>query len=163
MGSEQSDWSQAWWPYSVFPGCLRVAVAIVSVIPLSVSGPMFDSVESFFSPPLNFSPSFFQLDFKSWHGVNPWQIQILFPITLFLFFPYFALLFSPPIFSFSSSCLLFSSPFCCFSFSLSSLFFSPDFFLLFPFSLFCFFSFSPLNFFLVSPLCQGGWFETQRL
>ena len=108
MGSEQSDWSQAWWPYSVFPGCLRVAVAIVSVIPLSVSGYMFNSVESFFSPPLIFSTSFFQLDFKSWHGVNLWQIPILFPITLFLFFPSFALLFSPPIFSFSStSCFLF--------------------------------------------------------
>ena len=105
----------------------------------------------FFFCPLFSSPSPFQLEFKSWHGFNTYQILIFFSITLFLFFPSFfpllhlffcpPLLFLPPLFpclpsffsfsyffpihflSFSSSCFLFYFPICCFSFSLSSLFF----------------------------------------
>ena len=93
-----------------------------------------------------FPSSLFQLDFKSWHGFNPYQIPIFF-LSLFsflpFFFPSFALLvFCPPLISsphspclpsfysfpipFLSFLLLvsfFSSPFCCFSFSLSSHYF----------------------------------------
>ena len=57
----------------------------------------------------------------------------------------------------------FSSPFCCFSFSLFSHYFilliSSSFTPPLSFTLFFVFvfSFSPLNFFLVSTLCQGGY------
>ena len=99
-----------------------------------------------------FFPLLFQLVFKSWHGFNPYQISIFFPITLF--FSFFPSCFCPPLISsspfplpsflhscsyslsipflsFSSSCFLFFftflllfSPFCCFSFSLYSLSFN---------------------------------------
>ena len=69
---------------------------------------------------------------------------ILFPFVFFLFYFLFP-------------------PFCCFSFSLSSLYFifliSSSFSSPLSFSLFLFFSFSPLNFFLVSPHYQGGCYE----
>ena len=92
------------------------------------------------------------LDFKSWHGFNPYQYFFLSFFSFLPFFfpsfalfppPFFPLLFFPssnsflplsPVFlpfffllffshSFSSSCFLFSSPFCCFSVSLSSFYF----------------------------------------
>ena len=88
---------------------------------------------AFFSPPF-FPP----LSLSPWHGFNPYQNPIFFPITPFLFFPsffpsfafsssfspaflpFFFILFFPFLFFFFFL-FPFSSPFCCFSFSLSSL------------------------------------------
>ena len=144
-----------------------------------------------FPPLLFFFLSLFQLDFKSWHGFNPYQIPIFFlPITLFLFpLLHFCFLFCPPLISYSPFplpsfifffLLFFSHSFCFFFFFLFPFFFFFPFLLhFFPsflpfivlisssfppplsFSLFLFFSFSPLNFFLVSPLYQGGCYETK--
>ena len=126
-----------------FSVMIRRYCKLVSIT-ASVSGPRFDSVESFFClffcPSSLFFPSLFQLDFTSWHGFNPYQIPIFFYHS-FSFLPFFFLpfaLFSLPFLSssnvflpffpaflpfffllfFSHSCFLFSSPFCCFSFSL---------------------------------------------
>ena len=57
-----------------------------------------------------FSPSLFQLEFKSWHGFDPYQIPIFFPITLFLFFPSFFPSFFPLLFLSSSNVFLPFSP-----------------------------------------------------
>ena len=92
----------------------------------------FFSFFSFF-PPLYFSPALFQLDgsiptrsqfysyplslfFPLWLFFFPFLSSSNFPLAFLLFF--FLLFFSHSI---PSSCFLFSSPFCCFSFSLSSL------------------------------------------
>ena len=128
-----------------------------------------------------FSPSFPPLSLSPWHGFNPYQNQIFFPITPFLFFPsffpsfalsssfspaflpFFFLLFFPFLFFFFL--FPFSSPFCCFSFSLSSLSFihliSSSFSPPLSFSLFFLLSFSPLKFFLSSPLYEGGCYNTK--
>ena len=109
---------------------------------LSVSGPRFDSVESFFF----FVPPLFSPLLSPGMGSIPTRSQFFY-ITLFLFFPSFfpRLYFFPHLFlsssnfflPFSPACLpsfflspilfpllflfpFFSSPFCCFSFSLSS-------------------------------------------
>ena len=108
-----------------------------SSLSLSISGPRFDSVESsffFFFFSLLF---FFSLSLSA-RWFNTYQIPILF-LSSFSFFPSLALFFPfwsssnfPLAFllfffllffshSIPSSCFLFSSPFCCFSFSLSSL------------------------------------------
>ena len=119
---------------------------------------MEDFCFSFF-PPLFFLPSLFQLDFKSWHRFNLYQIPIysyhsfifflLFFSPLFLSSSNFFLLVSPtflPSFSFSYSFpflfLLLVSFFLllCFSF-LRLFFYSPDYFLLSPSSLFLLFLF----------------------
>ena len=107
-------------------------------LPLSVSRPRFDSVESFFffcprlppPPPPPPPLSLFQLDFKSWHAFNPYQTP---------FFPSFALLFSP---SFFCPPLISSSPFPMPSFLFSQSF-SSYFLFFFPFLLLFFLSLLP--------------------
>ena len=104
-------------------------------------------------------PSLFQLDFKSWHGFNPYQIPILFYHS-FSFLPFFFSLFCtfPPSFLSSSNVFLpFSPAFLPFFFLL---FFSHSysffFYFLFPFFLVLLFFLS----FLKSLLCYriSNWF-----
>ena len=160
----------------------RYPFAIVSVtmpIPLSVSGPRFDSVESFFlcnlliPPPLSFS-----------YTLSPWVQSLAdhFPSITFSFLPFFSpylhffphfcphfFLSSPPAFLLFFFLLLFSHSFY-FFFSSCFLFFFPFlllfflsflllFFLLISFSsifLIVFFSFTPFSFFLVHFFAKGA-------
>ena len=135
----------------ISPGHFRVTVyypfAIVSITAVTVSvDPGLILWRAFVFPPL--PPH--QLEFKSWHGFSPYKIQIYFPITHFfssLLFPLLCasfflplLFFGPPLISTSPFPLFFLSP--CFPFflprsaafflSFLPLFYSPDFFLLFP-------------------------------
>ena len=133
------------------PGHFRVMVCRYCKLVTLVESLFFVVPPLFFCPssPPPPPPSLFQLDFKSWHGFNPQ----FFSITLFLFFPSFPLLHFFPSFFLSSSNVflpfspaflpfflfpilfpflfflfllvsLFSSPFCCFSFPLSSNYYS---------------------------------------
>ena len=169
----------------------RVAAAIpslVSVDPGLILYGEFFFLLLFFLP-FSFFPSLFQLDFKSWNGFNfqfflPFLFSLLwtsffpflfcpllissshFPLPSFLFFYSFSFLFFLYFFLVSFFPLFFSSPFCCFSFSLSSLYYILLIFSSFssPLSLVVFFflPFSPFNLFLffrVSPLFQGDCYN----
>ena len=101
------------------------AIVSVSALSLSISGPRFDSVESsffffFFSFSFFFLPLFLLSLFLFFSLFDsffpPFLSSSNFPLVFLHFF--FLLIFSHSIFS---SHFLFSSPFCCFSFSLSSL------------------------------------------
>ena len=138
------------------PGHYRVTVCrrylLVSVDPGSI---LWRAFFLFFCPSPFFPPPLFQLDFKSWHGFNPYQIPIFFYHSfcfLPFFFPSFAL-FTPPFLSSSIVFLPFSLLFS-FSYSFPIPFSSSWFLFFFPFLLLFFLSF------LKSLLCYGisNWF-----
>ena len=136
-------------------------------ISISVSGPRFDSVESY----LCFSSSFFPPPFlKSWHGFSPWTSPLfpyhsLFPffspLLHFFFSPPFSSFFCPPIIisssPFSPVSFLFLSPILLPFFSSSSFFFFLFFFLFVSFFPLSFFSFLLLFFSLFPPFILFSW------
>ena len=108
-----------------------------------------------FVPPLFFLPSLFQLDYKSWHGFNPYQIPSFLSLVFFtsLLFSLFCTFFQclPPLFPCLSSFFL-SPILLAFLFFLFLLLLVPFFF---PFLLLFFLSLSS-NHYSVTVLVRGS-------